>query len=69
MKKLEPEDIPLVGDGIFLIVCLIANKIFSDEEKEEMKEILLNRLIDQDFKEEQSYRVAKMLYNAIKGVE
>jgi len=65
MKLFETKDVPLVGDGMYAILSLIANKIFSTEEKDELDDALYVRFIKQGFDVDRSKRVAKMLSEAI----
>lgn len=65
MKLFKAEDVPLVADGIYALVCLIANRVMTEDEKNELYDVMHERFIKQGFDETRSEKVAKMLSDAI----
>ena len=69
MEKIETQDAPLVIDAIFVLVCMLAARIFKDEEINNLGSLLEDRFVEQNFPAEQSKAVAKTIENALREIK
>lgn len=64
-KAFEPEDIALLGDAAWALLCVLAQAIMIEDEKAVIEAQLLERFEAQGFDINRSIKVAKMISDAI----